>query len=290
MTSLGLRYRWVWGPRWRARAFAAAVSALTRVLGWLPAALRLAIKRSLTIVQRMDYPAPPVLLHVDSWVEYEKRTRSAAKEPEMAWWIEHCIEPGSVVFDIGANVGAYALAIARATGGKATVYAFEPSFATFAQLSRNVFLNGCHGAVIPIHAALSERTGLASLLYRSLDSGEALHQVVASGAEERWKCVYRQPVLSYTLDDFIAQFSIPHPHHIKLDVDGIEYAVLGGAGRTLANPRLRSVLVETEEGREGASLIRGLLERAGFRLRAEYVHNQNPFHPGPFVSNLLFAR
>lgn len=290
MTFLRLRYRWVWGPRWRARIFSTAVAVLTRVLGWLPDALRLAMRQALTVIRPMDYPARPVRLHVESWVEYDKRTRSAAKEPEMARWIEQWIEAGDVVFDIGANVGAYALAIARAKAGQTTVYAFEPSFATFAQLSRNVALNGAQGVVIPIHAALADRTGLASLRYGSLESGAALHELVSSAAPARRAAVYSQPILGYRLDDFIAQFAIPQPRHIKLDVDGIEYAILAGAAATVANPLLRTLLVETETGRPGGGLITGVLERAGFKLCAEYVHNRNPFHPGPFVTNCLFAR
>jgi hypothetical protein len=55
---------------------------------------------------------------------------------------------------------------------------------------------------------------------------------------------YAQPVLTFRLDDLVEQFGLPRPHHVKLDVDGGELAVLAGAARTLAALDLRSVLVE----------------------------------------------
>ena len=40
---------------------------------------------------------------------------------------------------------------------------------------------------------------------------------------------------------------MPVPTHIKIDVDGFEHKVVAGARSTLANPAVRSVLIETNQ-------------------------------------------
>ena len=68
----------------------------------------------------------------------------------------------------------------------------------------------------------------------------------------------------FTLDDAIELFRLPPPHHIKLDVDGGELAVLEGASRTLASPALRSMLIEVSTSLSEA--VTEVLERHGLRL------------------------
>ena len=46
------------------------------------------------------------------------------------------------------------------------------------------------------------------------------------------------------LDDFIDQFAPKFPNRIELDVDGLEDKILEGAAVTLADSRLKSLLVE----------------------------------------------
>ena len=57
--------------------------------------------------------------------------------------------------------------------------------------------------------------------------------------------VYRQPVMTYRLDEVIQAFDLPRPNHLKIDVDGAELGVLQGAPATLRDPGLRSVMIES---------------------------------------------
>ena len=59
------------------------------------------------------------------------------KEPETIAWIEQ-MPPGSVLWDIGANVGTYAIYAAQRG---MHVVAFEPSAANYYVLNRNIHLN-----------------------------------------------------------------------------------------------------------------------------------------------------
>jgi hypothetical protein len=47
------------------------------------------------------------------------------------------VDPGDVVLDVGANVGAFAAAVAARTGGDVTIHCFEPGPPTFSKLSKN---------------------------------------------------------------------------------------------------------------------------------------------------------
>jgi FkbM family methyltransferase len=293
MNAVLIKLKWKWLPSFKKNFYKSSVSIFKKIFNLLPSMLRLIMKNSIDIVKRMDYKKGDILLNIDAFIEYDKRTKSCSKEPETVFWIENFIKGGDVVFDIGANVGAYSFVIARHTNGRAKVYAFEPSFSTFAQLSRNVFLNNCDGVVIPMYVALSDRTGIATFNYSGIETGtalHALHALHASTDNAAFKSVYSQPILSYTIDDFIEQFNIPRPNHIKLDVDGIEYTILKGAQKTLSNNALRTIIVESEESRKGANEIEALLGEAGFTLHSAHLHNQNPLHKGPYVRNCIFVK
>lgn len=288
--SLRALYQWRWRPRWRLRAFNFLVSCFQLTTAWLPDMVRLALRTVRPVVKRLDYADAEVRIHADSWVEYDKRAHSCSKEPETVAWIESHIRPDDVVYDIGANIGAYSLLIAKRLQSKVKVYAFEPSFSTFAQLSRNVALNGVSDAVYPMYVALSDSSGLSFFNYSSLDTGTALHALETDGNPVEFKAVHRQPILSFTLDEMVERFAIPYPNHIKLDVDGIEYPILTGARKVLDWEGLHSIIVESEETRPGANTIHGFLCEAGFELESEHLHNANPLHKGPYVKNCIYRR
>lgn len=282
--TLAARWRWRWRPRLRRAAFEGMRGLFALAARAAPDFVWLAVREARPVVRPLDWPGGRLRIRADSWIEYEKRARSCAKEPETVAWIERHLRPGDVVYDIGANVGAYSLVMGRVLQGRGRVYAFEPGFPNFVQLCRNIALNGLADTVVPLQVALSDRTGLGELAYSSLDSGAALHTLEGGG--ER----FRMPLLSYALDELVERFGLEPPAHIKLDVDGIEHAVLLGARRVLAHPRLRTLSVETEDGRPGAERIDTLLRAHGFVLAGERVHDDDPFHPGPYVRNRVYVR
>lgn len=264
-------------------------SALKRLL---PTRALLLVKERLDAVGVMDY-REPIYLNLETSLEYTERLGSVAKEPETIAWIEEFVKPNDVLADIGANVGAYALVAAKATQNQATVYAFEPAFANYAELCRNIRLNGCGESVIPLPVALSDRTGVDVFRYSSLAPGAARH---ASGAESPLQAATAKPVfehrmLTYRLDDLIESMGLRTPNHIKIDVDGNESLVLRGAERALSDEGLRSLLVEVDERSPAAEEIVRLLADKGFKLRSKhkYVYGGET---GPYSTmfNYVFTR
>jgi FkbM family methyltransferase len=219
-------------------------------------------------VGRLDYAPAAILLKVDSGPEFH-RLASCAKEPWTVEWIERALGGGGVLYDIGANVGAYSLVAARASGGAARVIAFEPAYSNYAALCENIALNGAESSVMPLPVALAESTALTDLRYRDTAPGAALHSFGAVQAGERpVEAAYRQQVLAFSLDDLVRDFGLPLPTHVKLDVDGAELEVLRGARDTVAGPGVHSLLVELDAGLEEP--ITDLLRDLGFDKSARH--------------------
>lgn len=270
-----------------------AVSFWSTACQLLPDRAALFLKSHTILVKKMDYTRDEILLQIDSAVEYMTRLHSCAKEPETIDWIHNCFQAGDVYYDIGANVGAYALVAAKAFKGTVQVYAFEPSFPTFKQLCTNVVINDCEDCVTPLQVALSDQTGMAVLNYSSLVPGSALHALgeACDYKGDKFRPVIKQSVMAFALDDLIRQFMLPPPTHIKLDVDGIELSILKGAEKTLASALLRSVLVEILEGDPHSLAVVSFLERCGLALHSKhkYIHGGST-GPSSRIYNYIFHR
>lgn len=227
------------------------------------------LRREQQMVIPLDYALSPIKMYVDSLKELKIRSRSVHKEPETVKWIETELKPGDVFFDIGANIGAYSL-VAGVQPSRATVYAFEPSFANYYQLYRNVILNNLQKQVFPLPFALSDATSAGTLSLTGTDEG------LAENYLEREDCAppiglspgIPQLAFTYALDDCLATFNIPCPTLCKIDVDGHEAYVLRGASETLKRPELRQVFVEIDTNYpEQAREIEAIFQASGFQSR-----------------------
>src|SRR6185437_14257788 len=111
-------------------------------------------------------PAPKVLkrLHetvLDRWpgdhlvstLPNGERVRVAARHRGLCWNPDEyrafrgSVRGGAVVFDVGANLGAYTLLFAQWAGPNGRVFAFEPAPASLAGLRRHLELNGVNDRV-----------------------------------------------------------------------------------------------------------------------------------------------
>jgi FkbM family methyltransferase len=168
-------------------------------------------------------------------------------DPHTVTWLNEQMQPGDVLYDVGAGIGAYAMIAATQRGGLSV--AFEPGFTTFSRLCDNLLLNGCYRSVVPLPTALSDRAGLFELQYAQ-EPGEHEHAL----ASRRWRSVrdriesrYAQPMCAEPLDDVVSRFGLPAPHVLRISVrDGAD-RILRGARRVLRQKQLRSVLVSVRE-------------------------------------------
>jgi FkbM family methyltransferase len=168
-------------------------------------------------------------------------------EPETVAWIEG-LPDDAVLWDIGANIGLYTLFAARRG---LRVLAFEPSAQSFGAVAM-----GVDRAIEAFCLALSDRPGIARLEMASSEAGHSMHSIAGEVAR------FSQAVPMTTIDAMVAQHGATPPSHIKLDVDGIEPAILRGAALTLGRT-VREILVEIEG--ERGRVIPAYLAGLGFR-------------------------
>jgi len=211
------------------------------------------------------------------------------KEPETIEWID-TFEPGDTVWDIGANVGIYSI-YAGVKGVRC--YAFEPHFANYHQLCITIAVNGLQELVTPLCLAFSDRKSIAELNLASLDVGTSMSNFgeALDFRGQPFQPAFRQGMVGYDIDSFVEDFGVEIPDHLKIDVDGIELPIVAGAGKTLANPKLKSVsieLIETDTAQVDA--VMAFMKCAGL----QFVHKkQNPAFATPQtrdVLNYLFHR
>lgn len=171
------------------------------------------------------------------------------RDPDVMRFLRQWLRPGSVVLDVGANVGTYAIPLARIVGPAGRVIAFEPNRPTRACLRHNLRLNRVANAVV-VPCAVGARTGRQALVVTGANAGE-VH--LAPGATDRETI----PVRVTTLDTEAARLGITTVDYIKLDIEGYELAALHGATQILRDsPRL---VVQTE-------IVAAHLRRYGFAI------------------------
>jgi FkbM family methyltransferase len=231
---------------------------------------------------RLDYPRTEILID-GATKRARKRKNATTKEPFTVEWIES-LEEGEVLYDIGANIGAYSLIAALRPRGPLRTVAFEPGYATFAVLCTNIVLNGVAEHVIPLPITLGSETALGSFGYADLSAGAALH---AGGVDVPVAARYTQPVLVFRLDQLVKQFGLAEPDHLKIDVDGAELAVLQGATGLLGQPSLKTLLIELSERDDEA--VEELLFAHGLRRAQTFRRGPEDEERGQFWY-ALYAR
>lgn len=167
--------------------------------------------------------------------------------------IRKLVREGMTIFDIGANIGIYALQLARLTGPAGRVIAIEPIGWAVDKLRRTLELNNLTNVTVE-KLALSNRSVenqdvefYASWPYDLSSNRDPVH-----GTGQKIK----DKVDFITLDDYVRREGIKKIDLIKLDVDGYEYRIIQGAADSLK--RLRPLMI--------VELCRGTLEEAGYNV------------------------
>ncbi|ADD05425.1 FkbM family methyltransferase [Natrialba magadii ATCC 43099] len=176
--------------------------------------------------------------------------------------------PSAVIYDLGANVGIYTLALATAAPQRHLI-AVEPSPTTAVRLRANVALNDISEQVTVLEYGLGDEPApTTSPFYRS--SNPELSSFDRESAT-RWGARVREvnsvPVVS--LDDLVLTDSLPAPDAIKIDVEGMAPAVIRGARETLARYEPTVVLEYHEDGLSGnvPEETKGVLQDLSYEIR-----------------------
>jgi len=221
------------------------------------------------LTQRVAVATPGGVLYIEaaSGRSLHYPDRLYEDEPETIRWLD-ALPPADNLWDIGANIGIFALYAARARGMR--VLAFEPGAASHAALVRNIEINSLGDRIDAFCLAFDTAERLDYLQMANTEAGHPLHVFGAErAARPGVRPHFRQSVPAFAIDRFCALFRPPPPHHIKLDVDGIELDILKGGAATIA-AHARSLLVEIEADAAGRA-IRAFLAGLDFSEDAAFA-------------------
>jgi FkbM family methyltransferase len=170
------------------------------------------------------------------------------------------VSVGSVVLDIGANLGEYTVLAAQATDKHGRVIAYEPNPIVRDRLLRNIKANGFRHVEVCANA-LGLEDGIGVLTVPSDESGLGTLRSGPVGTEFR--------VEVRRLDGTLSEEDRARLSMIKLDVEGFELEVLQGARDTIDEARpviLYECAEDAFEIRNGRVLtpVMEFLESAGY--------------------------
>jgi FkbM family methyltransferase len=178
------------------------------------------------------------------------------------------IKPGMMVLEIGANIGAHTVHLAKLVGENGGVVAFEAQRVIFQMLCANLALNGIENTdakCLAVGAAAGEIT-----VPRVDYSSDNNFGGIALGGDDG------DVVEMIAIDNLM----LPACHMIKIDVEGMEKQVLDGARQTIT--RFRPYLyVEDDRPAKHAELIATLLD-LDYRM---WWHQPWLYNPGNFAGD-----
>ncbi len=222
--------------------------------------------------------------------QYRAETFSS-KEPETLEWIDR-MPKGSILWDIGANVGLYSCYAAKKCGAR--VFSFEPSIFNLELLGRNIFLNNLTELVTIIPLPLAEELGVSKLNMTTTQWGGALSTFGQAYGHDGlpMEKVFEFSTIGLSMVEAVKILQIPAPNFVKMDVDGIEHLILKGGLDLLS--KVDGVLIEINDNFiEQAKDANAYLIEAGLILKekrhADYF-DSDEFGSGQHTFNQIWIR
>jgi FkbM family methyltransferase len=229
--------------------------------------------------------------------EYDRRRIDA---------LARCLDVGSVVLDVGANVGFYSIALGRrlaSLGGK--LHAFEPVPNNFARLQGAVALNDLAKVIVPHNVALGDASGRMMMHREEGGNASTGNAILLPSNTSDDDLVANTVVDVVRLDDFARDAAIGACRLIKLDIEGAELLFLRGGAGFIAEHRpiiLGEFSVEWS-GRFGRSFteVADLVEPWGYRFfedvsarrhplaQIEHSHFEEVLHPRADLEDVLLV-
>ncbi len=168
------------------------------------------------------------------------------REREHQLMLERVLMPGMTVFDVGANIGYYALMEARLVGAGGRVVALEPSPDNVQRLRRNLELNRVANVAV-LDKAVSDRPGRRRFFLADQSNLHTFHDTGSAAPHLSGRSI---EVDCTTVPELAAEFGAPDL--IRMDVEGHEVEVLGGMVAAVeAGSLAPMVLFETHLSRYG---------------------------------------
>ena len=205
----------------------------TAFLRLCPESLRRRLLRSRPNLRKaapagMQFQFPSYLgdipVHIDTTYKAERIMWTGEYEPPLIRFLQSHHTEGWTCLDVGANVGAVALALAKFAGPTGRVYAFEPGPPNQQRFRNNFALNpNLLARTELLTSGVSDQPGELWWAEEPGNPGNALLSNKGS---------HKIPVI--TLDAFLGERQLQQVDFLKIDVEGMEWQVMRGARKLLS--------------------------------------------------------
>lgn len=157
---------------------------------------------------------------------------------------EQICKNGDIVFEVGANIGAHTINLAKLVGN-GFVFAFEPQRMVFQSLCANLALNSIPN-VFAFQEAVSDKNGTIVIPEYDFSKNNNFGGINIENAKKG------TPVHMQKLDNFVDK--IDRLKLLKIDVEGMEIGVLKGA-KELVKKFKPIIYVENDRQQHSKDLI-----------------------------------
>lgn len=219
----------------------------------------------LTRARKVSVDGVQFTLPCNNWITHFRWFLLPEKEPEVRQYINDYVRDGDVFFDIGANVGIFSIYAAK-RHPKVKVFSFEPEYSNLALLKEGVLRNGVQDRVAVYSIGISDSLGLSQLHLQDTQHGAAAHtesRETISKTDSGFQVVATEGIVIASIDYVCEELGV-YPNALKIDTDGNELKILNGAHKTLANPALKSLIIELDCNGPLGESCSAVLQRAGF--------------------------
>jgi FkbM family methyltransferase len=144
--------------------------------------------------------------------------------------IRKYLNEGDLVFDIGGNIGQYAIPFSEIIGNKGKVVSFEPDYRNYSFLQFNTNINKCKNVICQNYGIGGGDSKME--FYRDSETGGRRGSYKKKYVGANFKGL-SDIVYIKKFDTIISEFGIPN--FVKIDVEGFEDEIIGGLSTDLKN-------------------------------------------------------
>jgi len=174
---------------------------------------------SLTINDYLD----DINANIDTTYPIERNMLTGVYDSQLQSIIDKHVKEGDICLDVGANIGAISLSLAKKVGASGKLYAFEPGPFLYQRLCNNFHLNlNLEEVTTCINKGVSDEVGELFWNEEEYNRGNA-NLLAKSGTS----------VPITTLDKYFEKEKLQSLAFVKIDVEGMEYEVMKGGIKTL---------------------------------------------------------
>lgn len=176
-----------------------------------------------------EFDRAPIFVSSEGGLRYLTKSMNEVS-PELLSAAQSVVEEGSVVWDVGANVGLFSAAAATLAGRSGSVLAIEPDVWLVRLLRRTAKFQG---NMEVLSVAVSDNVGVENLIVAQ--RSRSTNYLTGHGSTQTGGVREAEVVVTVTLDWLLEQFAAPDV--VKIDVEGAELRALQGASLLLDNCR-----------------------------------------------------